>query len=97
MLRHLVLAKSARADEVAGLFARAARLAASLPGVRHAGVASDRGELNRGYRTVLVLDFDDATALTRYLEHPDHDPIRDALLDRAEMIVLDLEVGQAPG
>lgn len=89
----MVLAKTEHAGEVAALFAQAGQLAASLPSLCQAVVATDEGELNRGYRIILLLDFADMTALTRYLDHPDHDPIRRALLELAEMIVLDFEVG----
>ncbi|WP_406205519.1 Dabb family protein [Kitasatospora sp. NBC_01560] len=92
MLRHIVLIKTDCPHEVDRLVAAVPGFIGRVPGLLQVEVGRDRTGLTRGYDRGFVMTFDGPDGLAAWDVHPDHDPIRSALMAVSEMIVFDYEV-----
>lgn len=80
MIRHVVLFKfKAEVNETdrADLVARLKALPKRIPGILKPEVGEDFVKSPRSYDVALVFSFEDREALDRYVNHPNHVPVRE--------------------
>jgi hypothetical protein len=100
IVHHLVLLKFKPdgADRAESLFAALAALRRQLPGFVHfcAGSYASPEGLNRGFTHGCLMTFADAQARNHYLDHPDHERVKQTFLPFvADVIAFDFEENSA--
>ena len=89
-MHHIVLLSFKDPAQAVPLFAALGRLKEIVPGMTsysHGAYASPEG-LHRGYTHAFVMAFVDAAARDRYLDHPEHEAVKNAFLPFVEQIVV---------
>lgn len=99
---HIVLVKfkPAKAHRMTELFAALDGLRKLLPGFRslQGGAYSSPEGLNQGYTHGFLMTFADAAARNHYLDHPEHEKVKQAFLPDLEGVVaFDFEEARESG
>lgn len=92
MIRHVVLIKTERFLEVEGILRNLLSFVGRVPGLRDVETGRDMTGLAKGYDRGFIMTFDGPEGLAAWDHHPDHIPVRSALMAISEMIVFDYEV-----
>lgn len=91
-IQHMVLFKwkpGITEDALADIFARLATLEEVIPGIEHFGggpYSSPEG-YNQGYTHGFLMTFTDEQARDRYLPHPEHEKVKQVILQWAESVI----------
>lgn len=98
--QHLVLLQfkaGVPAAMIAGLFADLGGLREVIPGIEHfsGGPYSSPEGLNQGFTHGFVMTFRDAESRNVYLDHPEHEKVKQAILPHIDnVIAFDYEEGR---
>jgi phage major head subunit gpT-like protein len=94
MIRHVVLCKfraSASEEKRENAVNTLRALGQSIPEVREWSIGRQALPSSTAYDLAIVSGFENAEALERYRNHPDHISIKNLLTEIAEMAVVDYE------
>src|SRR5688500_6575708 len=90
-MHHMVILrfKPGKEDSAAKLFAALAELKNRLPGTLHfaGGPYSSQEGLNQGFTHGFLMTFKDAASRDHYLDHPDHEKVKNQFLPSIDGIV----------
>jgi len=97
-LKHVVLTKfktSVAEEQVNQVFDALLELSETIPGIEDyvSGPNSSPEGLNNGFTHAFIITFEDAAARDAYLVHPEHEKVKQLLLEVLDgVVVLDFEV-----
>jgi len=100
MLQHMVWMKfheGVSAARVQAHLEALAGLAGEIDCIEGLWVGPNMTDRARGFTHGLLVSLPDRAALPRYLDHPAHQAVGQALKAEAEVIVMDIEAGDAAG
>jgi hypothetical protein len=99
MIRHVVLCRFRKDQDVAAIFAALKRLQDKMPGILAISCGADNSPegLQKGFTHGFTVDFSDAAARDAYLPHPEHQAVGRMIVDALEgglegLAVLDWEM-----
>lgn len=97
-VKHIALFKfkpEVTEDQIDGIFDQVLDVTEEIPGIEDyvSGINNSPEGLNQGYTHGFVMTFTDAEARDAYLPHPEHEKIKQILLEHVESVmVFDFEL-----
>jgi len=91
-VQHMVVLqfkKGVPAEKIAELFGELARLRQVIPGIEHfsGGPYASQEGLHQGFTHGFLMTFRDAESRDRYLPHPEHERVKQAILPHIDNVL----------